>query len=73
VLYNPHRWLSVPTFAGVWAEFRGTNAVIIAVRPGGEVQRAAIALGDRVTMIGAKPLEQALAERPTTAVGGRHG
>ncbi|MGC9942712.1 MAG: S41 family peptidase [Verrucomicrobiota bacterium] len=65
---NPHRWLPVPTFADMWAEFQGTNAVIIAVRRGGDAERAAITPGDRVTMVGAIPLEQALAERLTTTV-----
>ena len=65
---NPHSWLPVPTCADMWAEFHGTNAVIIAVRPGGDAERAAIAPGDRVTMVGAKPLEQALADRLTSAV-----
>ena len=63
-----NRWLAVPTFADMWAEFQGTDAVIIAVRPGGDAERAGIAPGDRVTMVGAKPLERAMAERLTTAV-----
>ena len=68
---NSHRWLAVPTFADMFAEFDGTDAVIIAVRPGGDAERAAIVPGDRVTMVGAEPLEQALAERLTTAVDNR--
>jgi C-terminal processing protease CtpA/Prc len=35
----------------MWAEFRGTNAVIIAVRPGGDAERAAIAPGDRIAPV----------------------
>ena len=65
---NPHRWLPVPTFADVWAEFRGTNAIVIAVRPGSDAERAALTPGDRLLRIGALPLEQAIAERLTTAV-----
>ena len=65
---NPHRWLPVPTFADVWAEFRGTNAVIIAVRPGSDAARAALTPGDRLLQIDALPLAQAIADRLTPAV-----
>ncbi len=65
---NPHRWLPVPTFADVWAEFQGTNAVIIAVRPGSDAARAGLTPGDRLLQIGTQPLDQAIADRLTPAV-----
>src|ERR1035441_7860083 len=45
---NPHRWLPVPTFADIWAELRGEDAVVVAVRRGSEAERAGILPGDRV-------------------------
>ena len=60
---NPHRWLPVPTFADIWAELRGGDAVVVAVRPGSEAERAGILPGDRVTRIGADSLETAVAKR----------
>jgi len=60
---NPHRWLPVPTFADIWAELRGGDAVVVAVRPGSEAERAGILPGDRVTRIGADSLETAIAKR----------
>src|ERR1019366_6875902 len=27
---NPHRWLPVPTFADIWAELHGEDAVVVA-------------------------------------------
>ena len=65
---NPHRWLPVPTFADIWAELRGEDAVVVAVRRGSEAERAGILPGDRVTRIGADSLETALAKRLTPEV-----
>ncbi len=60
---NPHRWLPVPTFADIWAEFQGNRAIVIAVRPGSDADRAAILPGDRITAIGPGPIEAAIALR----------
>jgi len=65
---NPHRWLPVPTFADMWAEFQGGDAVIVAVRRGSDAERAGVKRGDRVVQVGAEPLAAALAERLTPAV-----
>jgi len=65
---NPHRWLPVPTFADIWAEFRGSKAVVVAVRRGSDAERAGIVPGDLVARFGGKPLETAIAERLTPAV-----
>ena len=65
---NPHRWLPVPTFADIWAEFRGSEAVVIAVRKGSDAERARVVPGDRITQIDGTPLSQALSERLTDAV-----
>jgi hypothetical protein len=66
---NPHRWLPVPTFADIWADFHGSDAVVVAVRRGSDAARAGIVPGDRVIRIGSDSLETALAERLTPAVG----
>jgi C-terminal processing protease CtpA/Prc len=65
---NPHRWLPVPTFADVWAEFRGQDAVIVAVRKGGDAERAGLVVGDRVTQVDSTPLTGAISDRLTQAV-----
>jgi len=65
---NPHRWLPVPTFADIWAELRGRDAVVIAVRRGSDAERAGILPGDRITRIGTDSLQTAIAERLTPAV-----
>ncbi len=62
------RWLPVPTFADVWAEFQPSGAVVTAVRRGSDAERAGIHAGDRITSAGAVPLEQAIATRLTPAV-----
>lgn len=59
----PNRWLPVPTFADIWAEFRGGQAVVIAIRPGSDAERAGIAAGDRITKIGAATIDQAVSAR----------
>jgi carboxyl-terminal processing protease len=65
---NPHRWLPVPTFADIWAEFHGEDAVVVAVRRGSDAERAGIVSGDRIIRIGADSLQTAIAERLTLAV-----
>jgi C-terminal processing protease CtpA/Prc len=65
---NPHRWLPVPTFADIWAELHGQEAVVVAVRRGSDAERGGIAPGDRITRIGADSLQTAIAERLTPAV-----
>ena len=64
----PDRWLPVPTFTDMWAEFKGSQAIVIAVRRGSDAERAGVAVGDRVTAAGSVPLEQAIADRLTPAV-----
>jgi carboxyl-terminal processing protease len=64
----PDRWLPVPTFADVWAEFRGTSAVIVAVRRDSDAERAGIEAGDVVMSVGSIPVESAVAERLTPSV-----
>src|SRR5665213_784963 len=65
---NPHRWLPVPTFADIWAELHGEEAVAVAVRRGSDAERAGIVPGDRVIRIGSLPVRTAIAERLTPAV-----
>ena len=65
---NPHRWLPVPTFADIWAELHGQDAVVIAVRRGSDAERGGILTGDRITRIGADSLPTAIAGRLTPAV-----
>jgi carboxyl-terminal processing protease len=65
---NPHRWLPVPTFADIWAELHGEEAVAVAVRRGSDAERAGIVPGDRVIRIGSLPVRTAVAERLTPAV-----
>ena len=66
--HNPHRWLPVPTFADIWAEFHGEDAVVVAVRRGSDAERAGIVSGERIIRIGADSLQTAIAERLTLAV-----
>jgi C-terminal processing protease CtpA/Prc len=66
--HNPHRWLPVPTFADIWAELHGEDALVVAVRRGSDADRAGIVPGDRVIRIGADSLQTAIAERLTPAV-----
>ena len=62
------RWLPVPTFADVWAEFQPSGAIVNAVRRGSDAERAGIHVGDRITSVGSVPLEQAIAARLRPAV-----
>lgn len=66
--HNPHRWLPVPTFADIWAEFQDGKAVVVAVRRGSDAERAGIVTGDVVTAVGGTPLDEAIAARLTPAV-----
>lgn len=65
---NPHRWLPVPTFADIWAQFEDGEAVVTAVRRGSDARRAGVAVGDTIVQIGGEPLESRIAERLTPAV-----
>lgn len=62
------RWLPVPTFADVWAEFEPSGAVVTAVRRGSDAEREGIHAGDRITSVGSVPLEKAIAARLTPSV-----
>ena len=62
------RWLPVPTFADIWAEFQPSAATVTAVRGGSDAERAGIHEGDHITSVGSVPLEQAIATRLTPAV-----
>lgn len=64
----PDRWLPVPTFTDIWAEFEGSHAVVIAVRQGSDAARAGVEVGDRISAVGSAPLERAIADRLTPAV-----
>ncbi|HEY2809674.1 MAG TPA: S41 family peptidase [Steroidobacteraceae bacterium] len=70
---HPDRWLPVPTFADIWALPEGHRARIIAVRQGGDAQRAGIVAGDEVTAVGGVPLDAAIAARLTDAVDNHDG
>lgn len=59
----PNRWLPVPTFADIWAEFRPAGAFVTAVRRGSDAEGAGIHNGDQIVSIGTAPLERAIAER----------
>ena len=65
--HNPHRWLPVPTFADIWAEFQSGRAIVIAVRPGSDADRAGILPGDRITDISPDSLETAITQRLGTS------
>src|ERR1039457_4307400 len=65
---NPHRWLPVPTFADIWAELHGQDAVVVAVRRGSDAECRGIVPGDRITRIGADSLQTAIAGRLTPVV-----
>jgi len=65
---NPHRWLPVPTFADIWAEFHGDDVVITAIRKGSDAQRANLAVGDTIVTIDDVPLSTAIAAQLTPAV-----
>ena len=66
--HNPHRWLPVPTFADIWAEFHGEDAVVVAVRHGSDAERAGIVPGEHIIRIGQDSMQKAIAERLTPAV-----
>ena len=59
----PNRWLPVPTFADIWAEFQDNQAVVLAVRQGSDAERAGITPGDRIADIGTAPVGHAVGER----------
>jgi C-terminal processing protease CtpA/Prc len=63
-----NRWLPVPTFADVWAEFEPSGSVITAVRRGSDAEHAGIHVGDLITNVGSYPLEKAVEARLTPAV-----
>lgn len=65
---NPHRWLPVPTFADIWAEFRDKDAIVVAVRQGSDAHRAGIMPGNRILRIGTDPVAIAVSNRLTPAV-----
>lgn len=58
-----NRWLPVPTFDDIWAEFQTHKATVEAVRQGSDAERAGIRVGEQITNAGSQTLEQALAER----------
>lgn len=64
----PDRWLPVPTFTDIWAEFEGSRAVVVAVLQGSDAARAGVEVGDSISSVGSVPLERAIAERLTPAV-----
>lgn len=57
------RWLPVPTFADIWAEFTPAGAVVMAVRQGSDAQCAGIRAGDEIANVATKTLVTAVAER----------
>jgi len=65
---NPHRWLPVPTFADMWGELRGEDAVVIAVRRRSDAERAGIVPGDLVIRVCSVQFQTAMAQRLTSAV-----
>ena len=62
------RWLPVPTFADIWAEFKASGAMVTAVRRGSDAERAGIQVGDQVISVGSVSFQQAIAMRLTLAV-----
>lgn len=60
---SAHTWLAVPTSADLWAVPDGDAARVVAVRAGGDAQRAGIAVGDRIQRIDGEPLTAAIARR----------
>ena len=69
--HNPHRWLPVPTFADIWASDDADGAAVIAVRRGSDAERAGIAPGDHVKIIGDVPVSAAITARLTASVDDR--
>ncbi len=63
-----NRWLPVPTFADVWAQFEPSGAVVTSVRRGSDADRASIHVGDRIMSVGSVLLEKAIADRLTPAI-----
>ncbi len=59
----PNRWLPVPTFADIWAEWRTGQAIIVAVRTGSDAERSGLVPGDRVTRIGSSTTAEAITTR----------
>lgn len=41
----PDRWLPIPTFTDIWAEFEGSDAVVVAIRQGSDAARAGVEVG----------------------------
>ena len=64
----PDRWLPVPTFADLWAQFEGPKAVVTAVRRGSDAERAGIRVGEVISTVDGIPLPQAINDRLTPAV-----
>ncbi len=65
----PDRWLPVPTFADLWAELDGSDAVVTAVRQGSDAERAGVRVGDQIVSVDGVALERALADRLTPQAG----
>jgi len=61
--YNPHRFLPAPTFEDIYAEFRKGKARVVAVRPGGDAERAGVTVGDEVVQVQGELIERAVASR----------
>ncbi len=57
------RWLPVPTFADLWAEFHGEDADVVAVRQGSDAERAGLRVGDHILRVGDLSVRQAVDER----------
>lgn len=58
-----NRWLAVPTFADVWAEWHDGKAVITDLRPGGDAARLGVERGDVVLQVDGKPVSAAVDAR----------
>lgn len=60
---SAHTWLAVPTSADLWAIPDGDLARVVAVRAGGDAERAGVAVGDIIVTIGGVPVGAAIAQR----------
>lgn len=53
----------VPAGADIWAEWRDAEAWVTQVRPKSPAERAGVRAGDRVVVVGAEPVSEAVARR----------
>ena len=58
-----NRWLPVPTFSDIWAEYVADRPTIVAVRKDSDADRAGLQVGEKILTVGEEPVEAAITER----------